>query len=77
MPWQLTIQAPEVSVVEARNENMQAGIAQCTAEMLAAQEFNTAKDHALPAVYDAVSVSRNGSWSVGQRSNPRSTRGSS
>ena len=40
-PLQLTIQAPVVAVVEAKNENMKAGIAQCTAEMLAAQKFNT------------------------------------
>jgi hypothetical protein len=55
-PLQLTIQAPVVSVVEAKNENMKAGIAQCTAEMLAAQKFNATKGHALPAVYGAVTT---------------------
>jgi len=55
-PLQLTIQAPVVSVVEAKNENMKAGIAQCTAEMLAAQRFNTARRRALPAVYGAVTT---------------------
>jgi predicted GTPase len=55
-PLQLTIQAPVVSVVEAKNENMKAGIAQCTAEMLAAQKFNTSKGRALPAVYGAVTT---------------------
>jgi hypothetical protein len=55
-PLQLTIQAPVVSVVEAKNENMKAGIAQCTAEMLAAQKFNTLRGRALPAVYGAVTT---------------------
>jgi hypothetical protein len=55
-PLQLTMQAPVVSVVEAKNENMKAGIAQCTAEMLAAQKFNTLKGRALPAVYGAVTT---------------------
>jgi hypothetical protein len=55
-PLQLTMQTPVVSVVEAKNENMKAGIAQCTAEMLAAQKFNTARGRALPAVYGAVTT---------------------
>ena len=36
---------------------MKAGIGLCTAEMLAAQKFNAAKGHALPAVYGAVTTS--------------------
>jgi hypothetical protein len=55
-PLQLTMQAPVVSVVEAKNENMKAGMAQCTAEMLAAQKFNTLKGRTLPAVYGAVTT---------------------
>ena len=35
-PLQLTIQAPVVMVVEAKNENVKQGISQCIAEMLAA-----------------------------------------
>jgi hypothetical protein len=53
---QLTLQEPAVSVVEAKNENMQAGIVQCTAEMLATQKFNTSRGRALPAVYGAVTT---------------------
>ena len=39
-PLQLTIQAPVVMVVEAKNENIKQGISQCIAEMLVAQQFN-------------------------------------
>jgi len=35
---------------------MKAGIAQCTAEKLAAQKFNASKGRALPAVYGAVTT---------------------
>ena len=45
-----------VAVVEAKNENMKAGITQCTAEMLAAQKFNTLRGRVLPAVYGAVTT---------------------
>ena len=55
-PLQLTIQTPVVVVVEAKNENMKAGITQCTAEMLAAQKFNTLRGRVLPAVYGAVTT---------------------
>jgi hypothetical protein len=55
-PLQLTMQAPVVSLVEAKNENMKAGMAQCIAEMLAAQKFNTARGRVLPAVYGAVTT---------------------
>jgi hypothetical protein len=56
-PLQLTIQAPVVVVVvEAKNENMKAGIAQCTVEMLAAQKFNMLRGRVLPAVYGAVTT---------------------
>ena len=37
---QLTIEAPVVAIAEAKNENMNAGIAQCLAQMVAAQMFN-------------------------------------
>jgi hypothetical protein len=40
---QLTIEAPVVAVVEAKNENMKAGIGQCLAEMVAARLFNERK----------------------------------
>jgi hypothetical protein len=55
-PEQLTIEAPVVAVVEAKNENMKAGIAQCLAEMIAVRLFNERKGRHLPAVYGAVTT---------------------
>ena len=40
---QLYIDAPVVAVVEAKNENIKAGLGQCIAEMVAAQTFNAQK----------------------------------
>lgn len=39
-PEQLFVRAPVLAVVEAKNDNVRAGYAQCTAEMIAAQIFN-------------------------------------
>ena len=58
-PLQLSVQAPVVAVVEAKNENIKAGIGQCVAEMLAAQRFNAARAAALPAIYGAVTTGSN------------------
>ncbi|MGB3511065.1 MAG: hypothetical protein WBA93_17895 [Microcoleaceae cyanobacterium] len=37
---QLLIKAPVVALVEAKNDNIQTGLPQCIAEMIAAQLFN-------------------------------------
>jgi hypothetical protein len=58
-PLQLTIQAPVVSVVEAKNDNIKAGISQCLAEMVAAQIFNKTRGNAVRAVYGAVTTGTN------------------
>jgi hypothetical protein len=42
-PEQLTIMSPVIVVVEAKNENIEAGLGQCMAEMIAAQIFNKQK----------------------------------
>jgi hypothetical protein len=55
-PLQLTIQAPVVMVVEAKNENVKQGIGQCIAEMLAAQQFNQERHNAIETVYGAVTT---------------------
>ena len=55
-PVRLTIQAPVVAIVEAKNENMKSGIAQCIAEMLAAQKFNAAKNNPINSVYGVVTT---------------------
>jgi hypothetical protein len=58
-PEQLTIEAPVVAIVEAKNENIRAGIPQCIAEMVAAQIFNAAHDRSAERVYGAVTTGSN------------------
>ena len=58
-PEQLTIEAPVVAVVEAKNENMKAGIGQCLAEMIAARLFNQRKGRGLPAIFGVVTTGNN------------------
>ncbi len=55
-PEQLTIEAPVVTIVEAKNENIRQGINQCVAEMVAAQRFNRAQGSAVETVYGAVTT---------------------
>jgi len=58
-PLQLSVQAPVLAVVEAKNENIKAGIGQCVAEMIAAQRFNAARAATLPSVYGVVTTGSN------------------
>ena len=44
---QLYIEAPVAIVVEAKNENIKGGLAQCLATMIAAQRFNQQKGNAI------------------------------
>jgi hypothetical protein len=53
---QLTVEAPVVVVVEAKNENIKQGINQCIAEMVAAQLFNQERHNALETVYGVVTT---------------------
>src|SRR5437016_2772469 len=55
-PEQLTVKAPVVAVVEAKNENIKQGINQCIAEMVAAQVFNRAKKNPIETVFGAVTT---------------------
>jgi len=55
-PEQLAIEAPVVTVVEAKNENINRGIAQCLAEMVAAQRFNRSRDRSIPTIYGVVTT---------------------
>jgi hypothetical protein len=55
-PEQLALTAPVCVLVEAKNENIVAGIPQCLAEMLAAQKFNGQQKLPDAAVYGAVTT---------------------
>lgn len=53
---QLTVNAPVVMIVEAKNENIKGGLAQCIAEMVAAQIFNEREDNAIECIYGVVTT---------------------
>jgi hypothetical protein len=55
-PQQLDLQAPIAVLVEAINENIKGGLAQCLAAMLAAQIFNRQEDTVIPTIYGAVTT---------------------
>lgn len=53
---QLALTAPLVMLVEAENENMNAGIPQCMAEMIAACLFNERENTTISTVYGCVTT---------------------
>ncbi|MBF0450848.1 MAG: hypothetical protein HQK75_09115 [Candidatus Magnetomorum sp.] len=53
-PEQLSLSAPVVIIVEAKNENIIGGIGQCIAEMVAAQIFNQQENIAIKNIYGVV-----------------------
>ncbi len=55
-PEQLALTAPVCVLVEAKNENIVAGIPQCLAEMVAARQFNERAGAALGAMYGVVTT---------------------
>lgn len=53
---QLTINAPVLIIVEAKNENIKDGLGQCAAAMLAAQIFNEEEGNEITNIYGAVTT---------------------
>ncbi|MBW4566468.1 MAG: hypothetical protein KME31_00175 [Tolypothrix carrinoi HA7290-LM1] len=53
---QLTINAPVMIIVEAKNENIKGGLGQCMAAMLAAQIFNQQEENEITTIYGAVTT---------------------
>ncbi|MFM6282061.1 MAG: hypothetical protein ACKN9K_27220 [Dolichospermum sp.] len=53
-PTQLEIQAPAIIIIEAKKENLNGGLGQCIAEMVAAQKFNTAHNITIPTIFGSV-----------------------
>jgi hypothetical protein len=53
---QLSITAPVVALVEAKNDNIKSGIPQCIAEMLAAHIFNEKAQNNIPFIYGVVTT---------------------
>ena len=58
-PQQLLIEAPVVTLVEAKNDNLKSGLAQCIAEMVGAQIFNQREGNEITKIYGAVTNGTN------------------
>lgn len=55
-PEQLFLTSPVVAIVEAKNENIIAGIGQCLAEMVASKLFNERENNEVAHVYGVVTT---------------------
>ena len=53
---QLTLNAPVIMIVEAKNENIKNGLGQCLAAMVAAQRFNQQEQTDIATLYGAVTT---------------------
>ncbi|OZH55754.1 hypothetical protein AFK68_02545 [Hydrocoleum sp. CS-953] len=55
-PEQLIIEAPVVTLVEAKNDNIETGLGQCMAEMIAAQLFNQQKGNEVKKISGVITT---------------------
>ena len=55
-PPKLYIDAPIISLTEAKDEDMDWGIAQCAAQMLGAKYFNEARNKPIPIIFGCVTT---------------------
>lgn len=55
-PLQLTINSPIITIIEAKNENIKSGLAQCASSMIAAQLFNQQENNFIPTLYGTVTT---------------------
>lgn len=53
---QLTLAAPVIAIVEAKNDNINSGFGQCMAEMVAAQIYNQQRGKPLKTLYGCVTT---------------------
>lgn len=58
-PSQLLIKSPVGVIVEAKNDNIQSGLGQCIAEMVAAQIFNQRQNEKNESIYGSVTTGTN------------------
>ena len=59
-PHAYLLEAPIVAFAEAKDEDLEYGIAQCTAQMLAAQIFNREAGHPTPTIWGCATTA--GEW---------------
>lgn len=55
----LIVTSPVIIIVEAKKENINAGLGQCIAEMVAARIFNERNDSKIPSIYGTVTTGTN------------------
>ena len=55
-PSQFFLEAPIITLVEAKNAEPKLGLGQCVAEMLDAQRFNHEKENGISAIYGAATT---------------------
>lgn len=55
-PEQILIEAPVIVIVEAKKDDLNSGIGQCVAEMVAAQKFNQKQDNINTIIYGSVTT---------------------
>ena len=55
-PVQFGLEAPVIVLVEAKNDNLEVGLGQCVAEMVAAQRFNVEKGNEISRIYGATTT---------------------
>ncbi|MEB3279061.1 MAG: hypothetical protein VKK42_09110 [Lyngbya sp.] len=55
-PELLMMTAPVILIVEAKKENLNAGLGQCVAEMVAAKLFNEREENQIKTIYGAVTT---------------------
>jgi hypothetical protein len=55
-PSQWVLIAPVLTVVEAKYDNIKAGLGQCIAAMVAARLFNEREGHEIPTLFGAVTT---------------------
>ena len=48
------LESPVIALVAAKNSDVKLGVAQCAAEMVAAQRFNAEQGNSIPRVYGAI-----------------------
>ncbi|MGK7920061.1 MAG: hypothetical protein AB4080_08660 [Trichodesmium sp.] len=53
---QFFIESPVIALVEAKNDNLKSGLAQCIAEMVAAQIFNQRQGNEISKIYGAITT---------------------
>ena len=53
---QLFVESPVITLVEAKNDNLKSGLAQCIAEMVAAQIFNQRQGKEIAKIYGVITT---------------------